>query len=516
MRIALVLAACIFIVNPAWAKKPLPEKAKLEAAKIAARDRYYNELKAAHAPALKTFLDAADAISDDDARQAALLLVISDAATEGGHVKLALEAQDRLGRHFDYEALAGKVKVIETAGKTAKSTDARTMLVNRVVELIDEAGDAERYDVVEQAAKVGEAIAVKLRDAKLRKELAARRAKAEARRREDKAEAADLAKAEAILKSDPDDGEANRIVGVRLASIEKWNEALPHLAKCDDPDLRAAAAADAQRPANPEKDLAVADAWWQLADSFESEKQRAAFRARAIYWYGRAVSGLSGLGRTRAARRTKLSDEASVATATIRAHNDDKVADLLLAPGVTLRLVKIPGTDDETIKSFWLAQTELAEVQWAVIMGGKPESRDLPKVFISFNECRALCERLNLSPAGRRYQFRLPTREEFMHACGKPAAYAGDLRDYCWCFENSPEKLQPVGVRKPNLFGLFDCLGNAWEWCGDGKFYGLSAWDTIKNPQPAYTSVELPENYQGTRADYLGGNVGVRLAADLR
>ena len=516
MRIALVLAAWILLVDLAWAKKPLPEKSKLDAAKIAARDRYYNELKAAHAPALTTFLDAADAVGDDDARQAALLLVICDAATEGGHVKLALEAQDRLGRHFEYDALAGKVKVIEAAGKLAKNTDTRTSLVNRVVELIDEAADAERFDVVEQAAKAGEAIAVKLRDARLRKELAARRTKAEARRKEDKAGAADLAKAEAILKTDPDDGEANRIVGVQLAVAERWSDAIASLVKADDAEFRAAAAGDAERPVDAQKQLAVADAWWQLADSVENDKQRAAFRARAVFWYTRAVSSLNGPQRTRATRRSKFSGEEAMAAATIRAGNEENTADLLLAPGVTLRLMKIPGTNDETVKPFWLAQTELTEIQWAVVMGAKAESRDLPKVSISFNDCRALCERLNLSPAARRYRFRLPTREEFAHACGKPSAYTGDLQEYCWCFENSPEKLQPVAVRKPNLFGLFDCLGNAWEWCGDGNFYGLSAWDTIKNPQPAYSSIDLPANYQGARADYSGGNVGVRLAADLR
>jgi formylglycine-generating enzyme required for sulfatase activity len=188
----------------------------------------------------------------------------------------------------------------------------------------------------------------------------------------------------------------------------------------------------------------------------------------------------------------------------------------LLAPGLTLRLVKIPASDDERVKPFYLAATELTEAQWAAAVTGIATSRNLPKVKVSFNECRLLCEKLNLLPIGRRFHFRLPTRAEFAHACGKPASYPGDLEDYAWCRENSPEQLQPVGQKKPNPLGLFDLVGNAWEWADDGRFYGMSSWDSIHDLNPILMSHDLPQNYQGTRADYSGDNLGLRVAADLR
>ena len=279
MRIAVAVVVNLWLVNIANAARPLPEKAKLDAAKLVARDRYFNELKKGDADELKTFLDAADATTDDDARQAALYLVIADAAAESGNLRLAFEALDRLGQHFDYNVPAGKIKLLEAAIKTAKGTETRLALVNRLLEVVEEAADEGRFETAEQAAKLAESIAVKLRDAKLRKELAAKRAKVETRRREDAAEAGALAKAQAVLKTDPNDSEANRVVGVHLATIDHWNEALEHLARADDEELRAAATADATRPDAPDKQLALADDWWQLADGLENVKQRAALPA---------------------------------------------------------------------------------------------------------------------------------------------------------------------------------------------------------------------------------------------
>lgn len=65
--------------------------------------------------------------------------------------------------------------------------------------------------------------------------------------------------------------------------------------------------------------------------------------------------------------------------------------------------------------------------------------------------------------------FRLPTEAEWEFACraGSTAAHYGLLADVAWTSADGVSAPQNVGGKLPNLNGLFDTLGNAWEWCWD-------------------------------------------------
>jgi formylglycine-generating enzyme required for sulfatase activity len=74
---------------------------------------------------------------------------------------------------------------------------------------------------------------------------------------------------------------------------------------------------------------------------------------------------------------------------------------------------------------------------------------------------------------------RLPTEAQWEYACRAgttTAFYFGDdvnnLNDYGWSWENNttggyPSGPKPVGLKKPNPYGLYDMHGNVHEWCAD-------------------------------------------------
>ena len=95
-------------------------------------------------------------------------------------------------------------------------------------------------------------------------------------------------------------------------------------------------------------------------------------------------------------------------------------------------------------------------------------------------------------------ELRFPTEAEWEYACRaniKTATYAGDLEiikyrasvldTIAWYDGNSGEETQPVSQKKPNDWGLYDMLGNVYEWCSD--WYGDYAGEAVIDPPGSKT-----------------------------
>jgi formylglycine-generating enzyme required for sulfatase activity len=218
-------------------------------------------------------------------------------------------------------------------------------------------------------------------------------------------------------------------------------------------------------------------------------------KERAQYWYEQAVQQLTGLDR--AAVEKRISDLVGSSSSGNSKSAKPTIA-LELTPGVKISFQRIPagqflmgspsseaGRTDKEVqhpvkisRPFYLGTTEVTVAQWNAAGGsplGSARSNPLPQLpanGVDRDGAKNFCQQLEKRFPGRR--FRLPTEAEWEYACraGSPTAYgfgndSAQLADYAWYAKNSGDAPHPVGLLKPNRWGLYDTHGNVSEWVSD-------------------------------------------------
>ncbi|MEM7201466.1 MAG: formylglycine-generating enzyme family protein [Planctomycetota bacterium] len=159
----------------------------------------------------------------------------------------------------------------------------------------------------------------------------------------------------------------------------------------------------------------------------------------------------------------------------------------------------------ELTQGFWLGDTPVTQELWEAVMGNNPSrfvSPCRPVESVRSEQAMAFCANVEQRVSG--LALHLPTEAQWEYACRAEtttATYAGDLEiqgvnnapvldAIAWYGGNSgvnfdldegeaseawPEKQYPhakagtraVATKQPNAWGLFDTLGQVFEWCAD-------------------------------------------------
>ena len=128
-------------------------------------------------------------------------------------------------------------------------------------------------------------------------------------------------------------------------------------------------------------------------------------------------------------------------------------------------------------QGFWMGKYEVTQGEWESVMGANPSFFDecgsrCPVEMVSWNDLQEFIRRLNERETGRGYRYRLPTEAEWEYSArsGTTGSRHGQLDEVAWYSDNSGDSTHPVGQKRGNAWGLYDMLGNVWEWTGD--WYG--------------------------------------------
>ena len=123
------------------------------------------------------------------------------------------------------------------------------------------------------------------------------------------------------------------------------------------------------------------------------------------------------------------------------------------------------------VGKYWIAETEVTQKQWNTIMSFNPskfKGEDLPVDSVSWNLAQKFIKMLN-TRTGKK--FRLPTEAEWELAARAGTTTArywgeeiGENNANCGRCGDPWDSTAPVKSFAPNNFGLYDMLGNVWEW----------------------------------------------------
>ncbi len=149
-------------------------------------------------------------------------------------------------------------------------------------------------------------------------------------------------------------------------------------------------------------------------------------------------------------------------------------------------MIDVPGAN------YMIGETPVTQELWNSLMPKNPShfsnKPNHPVEQVSYNGAMSFIHKLNEYTS---LNFRLPTKEEWEYAArggsmSKHYKYPGsnNLDEVAWYLYNSGKRTHTVKSKLPNEIGLYDMMGNVWEWSADEIEVPKSMFYRLTTKQP--------------------------------
>lgn len=188
-----------------------------------------------------------------------------------------------------------------------------------------------------------------------------------------------------------------------------------------------------------------------------------------------------------------------------------------------------PWREMEVNDNLWCQTTLVTQEQWSTLMGNNPaecKGDQHPVEYVNFYDAAAFCNALSRAegleeayiltdeqnePGSRDYSARIQwkgfespgyriareTEWEYLCRAGSEKSRYAPLEDVAWYSGNTDDMVtMPVGLKEPNAWGLYDMLGNVFEWV-------WSHWDTS---EPGFHDTRLEFTKAAEQVPLRGGS----------
>jgi len=221
------------------------------------------------------------------------------------------------------------------------------------------------------------------------------------------------------------------------------------------------------------------------------------------------------------------------------------IPEMVSIPAGSFKMGSDEGEADElpihkiNVDAFELGRFEVTNAQWKAYCDAQKKDYPInakigndyfldkpnnPVVNVSWEEAQDYCRWLTTITG---HTYRLPTEAEWEYA-----AQGSKIG----CYSDIQPKRNPgtavVGSYSPNSFGLYDMLGNAWEWCEDwymNEYYASSPEKNPRGPSVGHFRVHRGASWNVREAfrlrcanrgamppDSFWPNIGFRCARDVK